>query len=142
MHSIPSHANPNDTFWLARHAHNVLAPLIEAARQYEPSIHYTLILGFDTEKSFRHAGSFLDIIAHWGRTGMFLYDTNLTTKERVARVAAKVQAFIDTEQAALEAKHDSEVLYVIEQADDAEALDWEFQQERIAERADIEVEAA
>lgn len=137
-YNIPSHQNPNDTFWLARHAHNVLSPLIEAARQYEPSIFFSIELNFDVERTYRHAGSYLDIIAHWDRDGMFLHENSITTNAQVDAVAAKVQAFIDAEQAALEEAEDAKVQYELEQVDAAADRDWEFQMERAAERADIE----
>ena len=105
-YSIPSHQNPNDTFWLARYAHNTLAPLIEAARQYEPEIHYSIQVTFDVEQTYRAAGSYLAIHAHWTRPLMLLHESNLTTKADVDKAAAKVQTFIDAEQAALEASHD------------------------------------
>ena len=108
-YAFPSHTNPNDTFWLARYAHNTLAPLIEAAKQYEPSISLHIELTFDIERSYRAAGSFLTVRAHWDRKQplMLLRTSDLTTKEGVDKVAAEVQKFIDTEQAALEAAHDA-----------------------------------
>lgn len=99
-YSIPTHQNPNDTFFLARYAHNVLAPLFETARQYEPSLRYQFHLNFDIARSYSDAGSYLDILVHWDRDGMFLTAYNRTTEADVDKVAAEVQKFIDTEQAA------------------------------------------
>lgn len=141
--SIPINENPNDTFWLARHAHNVLAPLIEAARQYEPGIHYGIILRFDVEQTYRRAGSYLEIHAHWTRPSMLLHESNLITTQQIAAVAAKVQTFIDAEQVKLEEAEDAaaEALAyeaMLAEADAAADQAWDAQLERAAERADIE----
>lgn len=101
------HKNPNDTFWLARYARNTLEPLIKVARTHEPSIHYNLTLGFDIERTYRLEGSALDIHVHWDRNGMLVHQNWITTKDGVDLSARIIRDFIDTEQAALEAREDA-----------------------------------
>ena len=100
----------HDVFWLARYAHNTLDPLFKAARQYEPSLYLVMQMNFSgatlTENS-------VSVFGHWDRDRMFLYAPTLRTTAGVDKAAAKVQKFIDTEQAKLEAAHDAAVSYFI-----------------------------
>jgi hypothetical protein len=130
----------HDVFWLARYAHNTLDPLVKAAKQYDPTIQWSIELVFADKDSHFAKDNHIDLKAHWKRDRpiMLFQSTHRYTKADVDAVAAKVQAFIDAQQAILEAEHDAEALYAIEQADILAAQDWEYQQERRAERADIE----
>lgn len=156
------HQNPNDLFWLARYAHNTLAPLIEVAKQYEPSIHLKIEMEF-TEGHKVYQGNSLGIMGHWVRTDMFMYRPFSTTKDDVDRAAKFIREWIDTEQAELEAREDAaaeaqaateaeadrnaaearadlEVFYGMEEARQAEEdAAWDLEQERIRERADIDL---
>lgn len=135
---MSNNLNAHEVFWLARYAHNTLAPLIKAAQQYEPSIRLSIVSRFDSQASNQAIDNSIEAVAHWGRPGMFFMSGVIRDKNQLAHWAAKVQTFIDTEQAALEAKHDAEVQYSIEQADAEAARDWEFHMERQQERADTE----
>jgi hypothetical protein len=92
-------ASAHDVFWLARHAHNTLDPLFKEARQSEPTIHFILNLNFAAEHPVYKADS-LGIMGHWDKEGMFIFQPRLHTPEDVAKVAAKIQEFICSEQAA------------------------------------------
>jgi hypothetical protein len=119
----------HDVFWLARHAHNTLAPLITAAQQYEPSINLHIEMNFCDANSPFSKNNSIGVDSHWKRGGMFHQGIQITTQAQIARIAAKVQDFIDAEQAKLE------------EAEDVKAVqEWERQQERAAERADFERE--
>lgn len=128
----------HDIFFLARMAHNTLDPLFKAARQYEPSVFPRIEMDFGGTDGPYHGYHHITIVSHWKREGMFLQSVALTSKDDIDKVAAKVQVFIDAEQAKIEAEHDAAALYAIEEDTEAEARDWELQQERIRERADIE----
>lgn len=91
--------NPNRMFWLARYAHNTLDPLLKQAKEFEPSLHWTIELNFADQDSRHYKYNFININAFWSRDGMFLYETHLVLSENVDRVARKVQAFIDKESA-------------------------------------------
>lgn len=84
-----SQDNPNDTFWLARYAHNQLAPLIAQAKAAEPSLTLIIQLTFaDTESVYE--GNSINVYSHWDREGMFQYVTWLRTTAEVDKLAAKV----------------------------------------------------
>ena len=123
----------HDVFWLARHAHNVLDPLIKVAQTYEPSIIFKIEMRFDciggNNKPLSNA---VEVMAHWDRGGMFFMSELLRDKSGLDRWAKFIRDFCDKEQAALEAREDAA----------AEARDWDLKQERIRERADIEEDAA
>ena len=89
----------HDVFWLARYAHNTLDPLIKAAKQYDPSIWFKTELVFGRVTTWNPTGFEVNIAAHWDGPLMFLHELGLTTKAQVDKVAAKVQEFIDAEQA-------------------------------------------
>lgn len=110
-------ASAHDVFWLARYAHNTLEPLITAAKQYDPTIQWSIELVFADKDSHFAKDNHIDLKAHWKRDRpiMLFQSTHRHTKADVDAVAALVQAFIDAEQAALEAAHDEAVVYVAEQ---------------------------
>lgn len=90
----------HDVFWLARHTHNVLAPLFKEARQYDPKIHFIINLNFQAEHPVYKEDS-VGVLAHWDKDDMFIYRPRLSTTGDVAKVAAHIQEFINTEQAAI-----------------------------------------
>ena len=83
--------NPNDMFWLARYAHNTLAPIFAEAKAIEPTLTYSIQLTFADVESV-HNGDHLGVYAHWDRDGMFQYSPWLRTKGEVDFFADKVQA--------------------------------------------------
>lgn len=96
-------SNPNDIFWLARYAHNTVAPLIAEAQQYEKSISFKIELRFASADGSYPKTDAVNVLGFWERDRplMFLHENGLTTKEAVDKVAAKVQEFINAEQAAI-----------------------------------------
>lgn len=129
----------HDVFWLARYAHNTIHPLIKAAQQYDPSIRLGIELRFEEKFTWLPNGACLNIISHWDGRLMFLHENWLTSKTQVDKAAAKVQEFIDAEQAKIEERHDLEAFYGVEEARQAEEdAAWELQQDRLRERADFE----
>lgn len=85
-----SNANPNDTFWLARYAHNQLAPLFGRAKAIEPSLQFIIEITFADEDSRFSTDNHIDVTSHWGRDGMFQMSPWMRTKADVDRFAAKV----------------------------------------------------
>lgn len=75
--------NPNDIFWLARYAHNQTAPLFAQAKAIEPSIHTSIQISFASEEVPGGRESSINVYAHWGRDGMFLYAACLKDKAAV-----------------------------------------------------------
>lgn len=128
----------HDVFWLARYAHNTLDPLFKAARQYEQGLYPRIEMDFCSTNAPYHGYPHITVTSHWKRPGMFLQEICLTTKADVDRAAAKLQAFIDAEQAKIEEQHDLEAFYNLGEDTEAEARDWETRQDRLRERADIE----
>jgi hypothetical protein len=81
----------HDIFWLARYAHNTLAPVFAQAKAIEPSLQFQIEITFaDEDSKFSHENH-ITIASHWGRDGMFQYSTWLRTKADVDRFAAKVE---------------------------------------------------
>jgi len=87
--------NPNDTFWLARYAHNKLAPLFAQAKAIEPSLMFAIDLTFADEGS-QHRGNHISVASHWDREGMFQMSWWIFTKAELDRFAAKVAADVAT----------------------------------------------
>jgi len=86
--------NPNDVFWLARYAHNTLAPLFAEAKAIEPSIQFHLELAFaDTDSKFQK-DNHVNVVSHWGRDGMFLQTWHHRTKHDIDKVAEQVRGKI------------------------------------------------
>lgn len=90
--------NDHEVFWLARYAHNTLAPLLKEAREYEPSMDFTIQMAFCNEDSPFHKYSHIVVSSHWKRDGMFHLSTTLTDKGGVDHVASNVRDFIAKEQ--------------------------------------------
>jgi hypothetical protein len=90
--------DPHEVFWLAKYAHNRIAPLIRAAKQFEPSTTLHIEMSFCDEEGPFHKQNHIGISSHWKRDGMLLQSGLLLTKEDVDRVANNVQRFIDEEQ--------------------------------------------
>lgn len=125
----------HDVFWLARYAHNTLAPLIKAAQQYEPSVTHSIEMAFDHADAPYHKQPHLTIYVRAQNQPhtILARDYVSTSTADIDRVAETVQTFIDKEQAALEAAADAAA-----EVDAAADDDFEFQMERQRERADIE----
>lgn len=83
--------NPNEIFWLARYAHNQVAPLIEQAKEVEPSLHFNVQINFTAGHPV-FKGNHLGVFVHWDRDGMFQYEPVLRDKAAVDAFAAKLAA--------------------------------------------------
>jgi hypothetical protein len=105
----------HDVFWLARYAHNTLDPLFKAAKQYDPTIQWSIELTFADKDSQYAKSNHVTLRAHWAREQpiMLFQVPHLYDKGGVDGAAAKLQAWIDAEQAKLEAAHDAAVSYSI-----------------------------
>ena len=132
----------HDVFWLARYAHNTIAPLITAAQQYDPSATLEIQMGFYHADSpyFGQHHLTIAVRAKSQPNQIMAFSTGrlVATTAQVDAEAAKVQEFIDAEQAKIEERHDLEVFYGVEEDTEAEARDWELREDRLRERADIE----
>lgn len=84
--------NPNDTFWLARYAHNQLAPLFAQVKAIEPSLQFHVELTFADEDSKFSKDSHISVTSHWDREGMFQNSSWLRNKTDVDRFVIKVEA--------------------------------------------------
>jgi hypothetical protein len=86
-----------EVFWLARYAHNKLAPLFKEAKAIEPSLRFSIELRFhNPNKEF--AEGRVAVFGHWDRTttpAMFLYSTRNETKADIDQLAVQVKADID-----------------------------------------------
>jgi hypothetical protein len=80
----------HDVFWLARYAHNQLAPLFAQAEAIEPTLHFTIGLIFADKDLAVYEGNHISVNSHWDRDGMFQWSPWLRTKDDVDRFAAKV----------------------------------------------------
>jgi hypothetical protein len=87
----PKH-NPNDTFWLARYAHNTLAPIFAKAKAIEPTLSIHVELNFSDEDSRFGYSNSLSVNAHWSRKGLFQMSPQMRTQADVDRFAEKVAA--------------------------------------------------
>lgn len=81
--------NDNEVFWLARYAHNTLAPLFKEAQAIEPSIKYTIEMHFYNPE-VRFTGS-IGVYAHWDRPGMFLHTLSQKSKADIDTVARSLR---------------------------------------------------
>ncbi len=86
----------HDVFWLARYAHNTLAPLMDEAKAIEPSIQFHLELAFADADSKFQQDNHVNFLSHWGRDGMFLQTWHHRTKADIDKLAEQVRAKIDT----------------------------------------------
>ena len=84
--------NPNDMFWLARYAHNQLAPLFAQAKAIEPTIEVSIEMTFADEESKFSKDSHIGVNSHWARDGMFQHSTWMRTQADVDFFAAKLAA--------------------------------------------------
>lgn len=83
--------NDHEVFWLARHAHNTLAPLIKDAQEVDPSIRLSIEMRFENP-NVEFGGGRVSAYGHWARKdGMFIYSTWITSKENIAQLAAEVR---------------------------------------------------
>jgi hypothetical protein len=81
--------NPNDTFWLARYAHNTLTPIIEALPGQDDKVFAYLYLSITAHPDFPG----LDIWIHQkGLTtnGVVDYGTISVTKDTVDAIAERL----------------------------------------------------
>jgi hypothetical protein len=85
-------SNPNDTFWLARYAHNQLEPLFDQAKAIEPTLSFHIEINFADEDSKFGSENYVSINAHWDRGGMFQSSSWLRDKADADRFVAKVKA--------------------------------------------------
>lgn len=132
----------HEVFWLASHIHNKLQPLIAAAQQYDPSTRLKVEMQFAPASEHILAGTVAASI-YQGDTSTGItslgHTWSMRDKAELQPLVAKVQAFIDAEQAKIEEQHDLEAFYGVEEARQAEEdAAWDLQQDRIRERADIE----
>lgn len=80
----PSQDNPNDTFWLARYAHNTLTPVIESLPGRTDKVFAYLYLGMTAHPQFPG----LCIYVHqMGLQGMVDSNTYRVTKESIDTMA-------------------------------------------------------
>lgn len=83
--------NDHEVFWLARYAHNTLAPLIKEAQTIDPSIRFSIEMRFEnanTEFGDGHVNAY----AHWDRKdGMFLYSTWNVSESDIDNLATQVR---------------------------------------------------
>lgn len=134
----------HDIFWLARYAHNTLAPLVKLARDYEPSFTFSVGMNFDHPDAPYLKYHHLDIyVRAEGQSNTILTSTHAaTTTDQIDGLAAKVRDFIQTSQAALEAAADAAAEADYDdlgyEVSDEDIQDWDAQQERIRERAEME----
>lgn len=104
----------HEVFQLARYAHNTLAPLVDEARQYEPSVTLHIEMSFCNEDSPHHNYNNVGVNSHWKRGGMFHQGICLTTAGEVDDIAKKVRDFITTEQQAAEELAEQERQFKLE----------------------------
>jgi hypothetical protein len=79
--------NPNDTFWLARYAHNTLTPVIEALPGQTDKVYAYLYLGLSAHP---HHGGLSIYVHQMGLEGMVDSNTYLATKESVDAMAERL----------------------------------------------------
>lgn len=91
----------HEVFWLARYAHNTLAPLYAEAQEFEPSLSFGIDLGFNHADAAFHRENNICAYAHWKREGMLHFTSGITDKAGVDAVAKVIQKFIDKERAAV-----------------------------------------
>ena len=81
----------HELFWLASYAHNTLAPLYAELKTIEPSIQNAVKIEFADAESCYFKNNFISVDCHWGRDGMFLQESHLTTKADIDKLASKVK---------------------------------------------------
>lgn len=84
----------HDVFWLARYAHNTLAPLFAEAQQVEPTTKFDIDMNFHNP-SAELADGYINIYGHWKRDGMFLYSTRSHSTADIDKLAVKIRADIE-----------------------------------------------
>lgn len=77
-------------FWLARYAHNTLAPILNQAKVIEPSIQFQIDMTFADAESVHSWAPHISVSSHWSRDGMFQMSSWLESKADIDRFAAKV----------------------------------------------------
>ena len=83
--------NPNDVFWLARYAHNTLAPLFAEVKAIEPSLQFHIEMCFADSDSKYQQNSHINVFAHWSRAGMLQQDYGLKTKQDIDKLANTIK---------------------------------------------------
>jgi hypothetical protein len=86
----------HDVFWLARYAHNKMAPLFAELKTLEPSTQFNIDMSFADATSVYQKDNHVTVDAHWGRTGMFLQSGHMLTKADIDKLAEQVRAKVDT----------------------------------------------
>lgn len=84
----------HEVFWLARYAHNTLAPLFAEVKAIEPSIRFSIEMAFQNPDRPHTRGS-INVYGHWDRESMFLYQTQLGTKAAIDKLALQIKDKID-----------------------------------------------
>jgi len=90
----------HEVFWLARYAHNVIAPIVAEARKYEPSTQFDIEMSFCNEDSPFHKANHVTV---WVRAkgqpnDHVAHETVTTTRAQVDALAVRVQEFIGIRQ--------------------------------------------
>lgn len=88
----------HEVFWLARYAHNTLAPVVAEARKYAPSIQFDIEMSFCTEDSPFHKVNHVTV---WVRAkgqphSSVAHETVMTTRAQVDALVERVRAKIDS----------------------------------------------
>jgi len=89
----------HDVFWLARYAHNQLAPLFEQAKLVEPTTSFNIIMNFGDVEAYSYRENSLEVYSHWGRDGMFQMTTRLKNKAALDLFIAKLRKDVEKLQA-------------------------------------------
>lgn len=86
--------NDHEVFWLARYAHNKLAPLFKEAKTVDLTTKFNIEMRFQNPDTKHQVGSIM-VISHWDRGGMFQYTDNLHTKADIDKLVIKIKADIE-----------------------------------------------
>lgn len=92
---INPNSNANDLFWLARYAHNTLAPLFNEAKAIVPTIQFHIELNFADADSAHNKYNSLNVASHWSRSDMFVHSICNQTKADIDQLAERVRADVD-----------------------------------------------
>lgn len=82
----------HEVFWLARYAHNTLAPLFAEVKTLEPSIRFSIEMVFANPDRSHTEGS-IEVRGHWDRRDpvMFLQRGHLSAKADIDQLAEVVK---------------------------------------------------
>lgn len=85
----------HEVFWLARYAHNRLAPLFAELKTIEPSIYTSIEMRFPDKDSVYASLNGVQVSVHWAREPMFLQSAPLVSTADIDELAAEVRADIE-----------------------------------------------